>query len=376
MKKKKVYFDNAATTPLDPRVKETMVEVMENVCGNPSSIHGFGREARVVIEKSRRTVAAALNASPAEIVFTSGATEALNTALHHACSKGVKKVITSRLEHPAVLETLDYLKIHNGLEVAFVEINAKGELAIDSLEALLQSDDAAKLVCLMHANNEIGNLLPLKEVSKLCCKYKALFLCDTVQTVGKYPIDLKHIWVDFIVGSAHKFYGPKAAGFLYVNGANRLQSFIHGGGQERDQRAGTENIYGIAGMAEAIKIAEQEMEENRHTISDLKAYAVDRLKCLSKEVVFNGTSEENGLYTIVNVTFPGLKDPDMLLFNLDIEGVAVSGGSACSSGVNTPSHVLAALNVDPLMASIRISFSKWNTKAEIDYLISVLEQHL
>ncbi|MEI7594945.1 MAG: cysteine desulfurase family protein [Bacteroidota bacterium] len=374
MEKTKIYFDNAATTPMDTEVISVITQVMNSTYGNPSSIHSFGREARVIIENSRREVAKIINASPSEILFTSGGTEAINTAINHCMQNGITSVITSRIEHHAVLHTLEKLESESKIKIDFVKISEKGEVDTKDLELLLQQN-ANSLVCLMHANNEIGTLLPIKEVSELCVKHNALFLCDTVQTLGKYPIDLKNIHIDFISCSAHKFHGPKGIGFLYVNGKHKLSPFIFGGGQERNNRSGTENIYGIVGLAKALLIATDNHVPNFEYITKLKNYFVSKLKSEFNSVSFNGTCENSGLYTIVNVSFPVNEKSEMLLFNIDIEGIAISGGSACSSGVINPSHVLNNINADLSMPAIRFSFSRYNTIEEIDFCIDVLKKH-
>ena len=371
-KKDFIYLDNAATTPILPEVIHVMNDVMENCYGNPSSIHSQGREARVVIEKSRKSIANLLNASPSEIIFTSGATESINSVISSCVKAGVKKIITSPLEHHAVLHSAENAAKSDEVHVLYVSHNAIGDLVLESLEALLINNSNA-LVCLMHANNEIGNLLPLKDVSELCVKYNALFLCDTVQTIGKFNIDLKKIHIDFAVSSAHKYHGPKGVGFLYVNGKNKIMPLITGGTQERNQRAGTENIYGIAGMTKALGIAISECKENIAYISELRAYFISQLEENIPDISFNGNAKSGGLHTIINVLFPFNEKSEMLLFNLDIAGLIVSGGSACSSGVNNPSHVLDALNITSERTSIRFSFSKFTTKEQLNKAINILK---
>lgn len=370
----KVYLDNAATTKLDPEVAKVMTDVMLNTFGNPSSTHSFGIEARALIEKSRKTVAALLNVSPAEIFFTSGGTEANNTALY--CSVrdlGVKHIITSKIEHHAVLHTVEELSKNESVKLSFVNLKSNGEVDIEHLEELLKNSEKC-LVSLMHANNEISNVLPIAKVSELCQQYNALFHSDTVQTMGHYKIDLQKIKLDFVSCAAHKFHGPKGVGFLYINSNSRIRPFIFGGAQERNMRGGTENIYGIVGLAKAFEIANAEMESHTLQIQNIKEYMIDQLKSNIPGVLFNGNSDQNGLYTVLNVSLPETDLAEMLLFKLDIEGIAASGGSACSSGTSIGSHVLKAIHANPDRPSVRFSFSKYNTKEEIDYCIGKLRE--
>lgn len=369
----KVYFDNAATTPLDKEVLDTMLPYMTEHFGNPSSIHAFGRKSRAAIEEARKKVAKLLNVSPAEIFFTSGGTEADNMAIH--CSiydLGVKHAITSKIEHHAVLHTLEKLAADNVIELSYVDLTEKGHIDLKHLEELLASHEKS-LVSLMHANNEIGNLLPLKDVSELCEKYQAIFHSDTVQTMGHYAIDLQKVTLHFATCAAHKFHGPKGVGFLYINGAIKVTPLIYGGAQERNMRGGTENVYGIVGLAKALEIALEHVEEHQNHILEIKHYMIEQLKKNIEGVAFNGAGETNCLYTVLNVIFPPTKDAEMLLFNLDIAGIAASGGSACSSGSNVGSHVLKALNIDLTRPSVRFSFSKYNTKEEVDYTVGKLK---
>lgn len=362
----KVYLDNAATTQIDAEVIEAMSRVMTDVYGNPSSVHGYGRQARAEIEKARRTVSSYLKVSPAEIFFTSGGTEADNMAI--LCSVrdlGVKRIITSKLEHHAVLHTVEAADI----EVAYVDLTANGHVNLEQLESLLQTGPKT-LVSLMHANNEIGNLLDLKKVSELCRKYDAYFHSDTVQTMCHYSFDLKELDIDFITASAHKFHGPKGIGFLYVNSKVQVKPIIHGGAQERNMRGGTENIYGIVGLAKAMEVAYNGLEAHQAHVQGLKTYMMSKLREAIPEVEFNGDAEGNSLYTVLNVSFPDSPISEMLLFNLDIMGISASGGSACSSGSNVGSHVLAELERDQMRPAIRFSFSKYNTKDEIDYTVA------
>jgi len=381
MNNKPIYLDNAATTPIAPEVIEVMAETMRTVHGNPSSIHQFGRQAKALIEKARRSIANSLNVSPAEIFFTSGGTEANNTAIHSSISHlGIRRVITSAIEHHAVLHPLKALEKSGAIQLDFVNIDSNGTLSFEHLEQLLaQANDQrgqnrfSCLVSLMHANNELSNLLPIKEASRLCRRYNAIFHTDMVQTIGHYKIDFSAIDVDFASCSAHKFHGPKGVGFLYANLQRITPSpLIHGGAQERNIRGGTENVYGIIGMAKALELMHKNMEINQQKVQQLKSYMVEKLLANFKNVNFLGDSREKGLYTILNVLFPNQENTDMLIMNLDIEGIAASSGSACSSGTNERSHVLDAIGLPPELYSIRFSFSYLNTNDEIDYCLGVL----
>ncbi|HET6244064.1 MAG: cysteine desulfurase [Bacteroidetes bacterium] len=368
----KVYLDNAATTPLDEEVLEAMLPLMRDQFGNPSSIHSFGRQVRAAVEDARKTVSKLLNVSPAEIIFTSGGTEADNMAIQ--CSVidyGIKHAITSRMEHHAVLHTLEKLASRNAIKLSFADIDKSGHIDLVHLEELLK-ENPKSFVSLMHANNEIGNLLPLEKVGEVCRNYGALFHSDTVQTMGHYSFDLQEIPIDFVTCAAHKFHGPKGVGFLYTNNKVKINPFIYGGSQERNMRGGTENVYGIVGLAKALEIASRDMEKHQEHIQGLKTYMIEKLRCNIAGIDFNGDCEGNCLYTVLNTSFPENKAAEMLLFNLDINGIAASGGSACTSGTDVGSHVLRAINADPKRSSIRFSFSKYNTKAEIDYCISKL----
>lgn len=368
----KVYLDNAATTPLDQEVLEAMLPLMREQFGNPSSIHSFGRQVRAAVEDSRKTVARLLNVSPSEIFFTSGGTEADNMAIQ--CSIFDHKIthaITSKMEHHAVLHTLEMLAERGLIKLSFVRTDASGHVSLEHLEELLQTNKPS-FVSLMHANNEIGNLLPIEKVGELCFKYNALFHSDTVQTMGHYRFDLQKVPVHFVTCAAHKFHGPKGVGFLYINKDVKINPLIYGGSQERNMRGGTENVYGIVGLAKAMEIAYREMDQHLGHILGLKKYMISRLREKIKGISFNGDSEGDCLYTVLNVSFPPNKAGEMLLFNLDISGIAASGGSACTSGSDLGSHVLNALNCDPNRSSVRFSFSKFNTKEEIDYCVDKL----
>ncbi|WP_221394414.1 cysteine desulfurase family protein [Dyadobacter sp. NIV53] len=372
----KVYLDNAATTPLDPEVLDAMLPIMREQFGNPSSIHSYGRAARSVIERARKQIAGILNAAPSEIFFTSGGTEADNTAIRSSIETlGLKHAITSRIEHHAVLHTLEHLQKTGQIELSFVDLNENGVVDLPHLEHLLKTHSRS-LVSLMHGNNEIGNLLDLDTVGELCVKYNALFHCDTVQTMGHYKHDLQQLKANFIVGAAHKFNGPKGIGFLYVRPGIKIYPYLHGGAQERNMRGGTENVYGIVGLAKALEIAYRDMDSHRSHIENLKSRMIQKLSENIEGIRFNGQSGqlENSLYTVLNVSLPPSDISDMLLFNLDIAGIAVSGGSACSSGTEIGSHVLNELQIDPERANVRFSFGKYNTEQEIDYAVGTLAE--
>lgn len=371
---KKIYLDNAATTCIDPLVADEMIRVIRDCYGNPSSIHGHGREARAVIEKARKKIADLLHASPAEIFFTSGGTEADNMAIRCSVEDlGIRHIISSRIEHHAVTHTLEALEKKGKAKVSWIKIDAEGHVDLDDLRRLL-SENERSLVSLMHGNNEIGTMIPLAEIGNICKEYDAIFHSDTVQTMAHFPFDLRQLYVHFVTCSAHKFHGPKGIGFLYVNSGIRISPYITGGAQERNMRAGTENIYGIAGLAKAFELAHEHMEEHHAYILGLKNYMKERLEEEIDGVRFNGDCSDNSLYTILNVCFPPSPDSEMFLMKLDIMGISASGGSACSSGSNVGSHVLTALGVPENRPNIRFSFSRFNTKEEIDYVMEVLKK--
>ncbi len=370
----KVYFDNAATTALHPEVIDVMVSVMKNQYGNPSSIHAFGRENRAAIEQARKTVARLMGVTPAEIFFTSGGTEANNMAIR--CSihdLGLKHAITSPIEHHAVLHTLEELE-HRGLvKLSYVKIDQSGRVDLDHLEELLKNNDPS-LVSLMHANNELGTVNNIKKIGSLCHRYNGIFHSDTVQTMGHFHHNLSELPVDFVSCAAHKFHGPKGVGFIYISHQVKINPFITGGSQERNMRGGTENLYGIVGLAKALEIAYHNMEKDREYILGLKNYMIEKLKREIPGIQFNGDVAENNLYTVLNVSFPPTDQAEMLLFNLDINGIAASGGSACSSGSSVGSHVLKGIQADPDRPAVRFSFSSFNTKEEIDYTLEKLKE--
>jgi len=370
----RVYLDNAATTPLAPEVADAMIPYILNEFGNPSSTHYFGRQAKAVIETSRRTVAKLLQCSPSEIIFTSGGTEADNMALTTAIhTLGVTRIISSTIEHHAVGHTLEALqREHPSLEVVWLSVNSTGAIDLQELENALKNEQPT-LVSLMHANNEIGTLIPIEKVSKLCRQYGAWFHSDTVQTMAHYPFNLQELDIDFITCAAHKFHGPKGIGFLYVNKNVKAQAFIHGGAQERGLRGGTENLYGIVGLAKALELANTDLPAHQQHVQALKSYMIAELKVLLPEVTFNGDIDpDKSLYTVLNVCLPPTEKASMLLFTLDLKGVACSGGSACSSGSAKGSHVLEGIGADPTRPNARFSFSRYTTKAEIDFALEQL----
>lgn len=371
-----VYLDNAATTPLDQEVFEAMKPFLLDNYGNPSSTHAHGRRVRSAIESARKTVAQLLNASTSEIFFTSGGTEADNALL--CCSidsYGLQHAITSRIEHHAVLHTLEHLATQGKIKLSYVDLDERGNVALEHLEELLKSNDRS-LVSLMHANNEIGNLLDLETTGNLCKEYNAIFHSDTVQTMGHYKHDLSALPVDCVTGAAHKFHGPKGAGFMYIDRNTKIAPFIHGGAQERNMRGGTENVYGIIGLAKALEIAYRDMHEHQTHIQGLKDRMIEKLTTSIDSIAFNGESgnAEKSLYTVLNACLPESADNDMLLFTLDINGISASGGSACSSGATKGSHVLQAVQANPNRGAVRFSFSKYNTVQEIDYTTEKLAE--
>lgn len=371
----RVYFDNAATTPIDPEVLKEMYRVMENHYGNPSSIHAHGREVRALIERSRKTIAGLLHTSPSEIFFTSGGTEADNTAIRCGIvDNGIKHAISSRLEHHAVIHTLEAMEKAGTIKLSFVDTDSKGNLDYDHLETLLKENERS-FVSLMHANNELGTLSDMERIGDLCEQHNALYHSDTVQTMGHYPHDLSKLKAHFMVCAAHKLHGPKGIGFLYINHKVKIKPFIYGGSQERNMRGGTENVYGIVGLAKALEIAYANMEPHHRHIQNLKSYMIDQLKENIDGIEFNGEIDPNkSLYTVLNVSFPCSDRADMLLFNLDIAGISASGGSACSSGSDIGSHVLSAIGGNSNRPSVRFSFSKYNTKEEVDYTVARLRE--
>jgi cysteine desulfurase len=366
----RVYLDNAATTPIAPEVVEAMLPVLKENFGNPSSTHFFGRNAKALVETSRRTIAKYLNCQSSEIIFMSGGTEADNMALHASVFElGVKRIITTNIEHHAVGHTVESLANHGHVEMTLVNIDNKGNIDLNHLEEILK-DGVPTLVSLMHANNEIATLIPLKKVSEICRKHGAYFHSDTVQTMGHYVFDLHDLDIDFITCAAHKIHGPKGIGFLYVNKKTKVSSFIHGGSQERGLRGGTENIYGIVGLAKAFELAYEDISGHRKHVQSLKSFMIEKLKDMFAEVDFHGEIDpEKSLYTVLNVCFPKTDKAGMLLFTLDLKGVAVSGGSACTSGATKGSHVLEGIKADTTRPNVRFSFSRYTTMVEIEFAL-------
>jgi len=376
----RVYLDNAATTCIDPEVLQEMLPYLEKYYGNPSSTHGHGREVKAAIEKSRKKVASLLNAHPSEIIFTSGGTESDNTVLRSCItSKEVKHIVTSKLEHHAVLHTVEELESKGLVKVTYLDFDEKGQIDLEQLESVLANNKNI-LVSLMHGNNEIGNILDIHKVSELCKEHDALFHSDTVQTIGHFNVDLSELEIDFLAASAHKFHGPKGVGFLYVNKNSKIRPMLTGGGQEREMRGGTENVYGIIGLAKALELSLANLDNHRSHIEKLKNRMIQLLQEKIEGVSFNGNSSdvENSLYTVLNVCLPASPANSMLLFSLDLAGISVSGGSACSSGAQAGSHVIAALKKGDMggRGTVRFSFSKFNTLEDIDYSCNKLEEIL
>lgn len=373
----RIYFDNAATTSLDPQVLEAMMPYLTEKFGNPSSIYSYGRESRMAVEQARKSVAKNLGAKPAEIFFTSGGTESSNTILHAAVyDLGCKHIISSPIEHHATLHTVEHLAKTAGVKLSYVKVLPTGHIDLAHLEQLLESNPEKTIVSIMHANNEIGNMIDLHKVGEICKKYNAYFHSDTVQTVGHFPFNLSSTPVDFATGAGHKFHGPKGVGILYVNENIKISPLVHGGAQERNMRAGTENLYGIVGFAKALEMATEHYEKDSAYIKSLKLYMHDQLLAQIPGVSFNGDVFGDSLYTLLSVNFPKNEKSEMMLFNLDIHHICASGGSACSSGAQQGSHVISALNKGEDIATIRFSFSKNNTKEEIDQVVATLKDLL
>lgn len=371
-----IYFDNAATTPIDPRVVDAMIPILRENFGNPSSIHTDGRISRSIIERSRKKVASFFNASPSEFFFTSGGTEADNMILRCCVHDlGVKHIITSPLEHHAVLHTAEELASKEGIKLSLVKVDSKGKVDLNNLRELLANSTEKTLVSLMHANNEVATKISLKEVGLICKEFDALFHSDTVQTMGHYEFDFNDLNIHFATCSAHKFNGPKGIGFIYICNDISLNPMITGGAQERNMRAGTENIYGIVGLTKALELAYEDIHIHQKEIQGIKSYMIQRIKDVVPDVYFNGDSEsEESLYTVLNVCFPSTEIDEMFLYNLDIQGISASGGSACSSGSNIGSHVLNAIGAASNRPSVRFSFGRFNTKQDVDAAIVVLEK--
>lgn len=372
----RVYLDNAATTPLDPEVFEAMRPFMLEDFGNPSSTHAHGRKVRAAIESARKKIAELLNCTPGEIIFTSGGTEADNAILVSSIhTYGIKTVISSAIEHHAVEHTLANLAKRGLINLKLVSLDAKGHVEMDDLEHLLK-ENPNSLVSLMHANNEIGNLLDIKRTGEVCRQYQAYFHSDTVQTVGHYPHDLSTLNVHGMTAAAHKFHGPKGIGFMFIRKDKKIQPFVHGGAQERNMRGGTENVYGIIGLAKALEIAYRDMNDHTKHIEVLKRRMIEQLRAALPGVTFHGDSAnlERSLYTVLNVSLPESDENDMVLFNLDLQGISASGGSACSSGATQGSHVLGALYPESKRGAVRFSFSKYNKPEDVDVAVKVLAE--
>jgi cysteine desulfurase len=371
----KIYFDNAATTPIDPVVLAEMMPYLTDNFGNPSSIHEYGRKAKAAVEKSRKIVAKYLNASAAEVFFTSCGTESNNMVIKQAVANlGVKRIISSPTEHHCVLHTVK-TEGNKGVAVDYVQVNAKGDIDLAHLETLLAAQPETKtLVSLMHANNEIGTLLNIQHVGEICAKYGALFHSDSVQTVAHYPMDVQATKVHFLSGSAHKFHGPKGIGFVYINGNNTIKPLIEGGAQERNMRAGTENVVGIVGLGKALELWMTEGEQYRNHIESIRDYMAEQLLAEIPSIVFNGYTDQRSLYHVLSVSVPANQKTELLLFNLDISGICASGASACASGSMQASHVLEAIKADENRRTVRFSFSKNNTKDEVDFAVAKLKE--
>ena len=371
----RIYLDNAATTSLDPAVLEAMMPYLTKHFGNPSSIYSYGRESRMAIENARKSVAKILNAHPAEIFFTSGGTESSNMAITASVRDlGCKHIISSPIEHHATSHTVEYLYQNGEAALSYVKLLPNGHIDLNDLENLLRESEEKCLVTLMHANNEISNMLDIHAVGELCKKHNAIFHSDTVQTVGHFPFNLRNTPVHFITGAGHKFHGPKGVGMLYINENVKIKPFVHGGSQERNMRAGTENLYGIIGFAKALELATTNYESDSTYITELKLYMMEQLQKNIKGIAFNGDPSGKSLYAVLSVSFPKTEKSEMILFNLDINHICASGGSACTSGADQGSHVIRAINNNPNQVTVRFSFSKHNTKAEIDAVVEKLKE--
>ncbi len=366
----RVYLDNAATTPMAPEVVAAMSDVLLNHFGNPSSTHSYGRSSKALLETARRNIAQHLNCASSELFFTSGGTEADNLACHIAVQElGVKRIISTSIEHHAVGHTVEMYRDRYNVQLHNLSLDAQGHIDLSELDALLK-DPIPTLVSLMHANNEIATLIPLSQIAQLCRSYGAYFHSDTVQTMGHYAFDLKAMDVDFITCAAHKFHGPKGIGFLYVNKRIKMAPMILGGSQERGFRGGTENLAGIVGLSKAFDLAYEDLQGHQSHVQGLKSYMMGRLKDHFSDIAFHGdTTPEGSLYTVLNVCFPPTEKASMLLFTLDLKGVAVSGGSACTSGAAKGSHVLEGIGADMTRPNVRFSFSRYTTREEIDFAL-------
>ncbi len=376
---KQIYFDNAATTQIREEVIDAMTKVMKNNFGNASSSHSFGRSSKFLVENSRKQIASYFNVSASEIVFTSGGTEADNLVLRSAVRDlGVEEIITSRIEHHGVLHTLEQLENEYDILVSYVDLDSNGQISITHLEKLLQNSKKT-LVSLMHVNNEIGNLLDINAVANLCKANNALFHTDAVQSVGHYKIDLQEKSIDFLAASAHKFHGPKGVGFAFLRKGSGLKPLIFGGEQERGFRAGTESVHNIVGLSTSLSMAYDNLETESNHVKEIKSYFIEQLKANIPNVSFNGNSGDmtKSTFTSFNALLPvAAEKAELLLFQLDLKGIACSKGSACQSGSSQGSHVLAQIlsDADMQKPSIRFSFSIYNTKADVDYVVCVLKE--
>lgn len=373
---KRVFLDNAATTPMAPEIIDLISDMMKTHFANPSSTHSFGRESKIVVEAARKSIANLLNTSPGSIFFTSGGTEADNMAIN--CSihdHNIKHAITSKLSHHAVLYPLEDLAAEGKIKLSYIDTDENGVVSLTHLKQLLEENERT-FVSIMHANNEIGTIQDIKAIGDICKEHNAIFHSDTVQTMAHFPFDMQELNVDFMAASAHKFHGPKGIGFVYISEDIQIKPLFRGGAQERNMRAGTENIYGIAAMAKAMEMAYENLEEETEYIKGLKKYMIEKLKAEINDVQFYAkcTDLDNSLYTVLSCNFPEDENSEMLMFNLDILGVACSGGSACSSGSSKGSHVLTAIVEDSKRPGVRFSFSKYNTKEDIDFAVEKLKE--
>jgi cysteine desulfurase len=366
----RIYLDNAATTPMHPDVMETMLAVMRDDFGNPSSIHKHGRSSKAIVEQARKTVAKIINASIGEVFFTSSATEANNMVLKNAVlDLDIKRIISSHTEHPCILESLAFIKHNFEIAIEFVGVDHQGHIDLEQLEQLLANSEIKTLVSIMHVNNEIGTMSDITLIGAMCKNYNAIYHCDAVQSVGKYAIDVQASNIQFLSGSAHKFQGPKGVGFVMISNDYMLSPFIHGGAQERNMRAGTENVAGIAGLAKALQLGYDDRLEVNEYIVGLRNYLKEQFETTGIDIQYNGDQSENFAAHILSVSFPPGPKADMLVMNLDIAGISASSASACSAGIEEDSHVMKAIGHDTDRKTIRFSFSRFNTKEEIDYLV-------
>ena len=373
---RRVFLDNASTTPMHQEIIDMMSDMMKSTFANPSSVHSSGREAKVIIENARKTIADLLNTSPGSIFFTSGGTEADNMAIRSTIQDyNIQHVVTSKIAHHAVLYPLQDLENKNIIKITYVDIDNDGIISLSHLKDILKNNSRT-FVSIMHANNEIGTIQDIKKIGEICNDYNAIFHSDTVQTIGHYPFNMEDLNVHFMAASAHKFHGPKGVGFIYISDKIKISPLLRGGGQERNMRAGTENVCSIAGLSMAMQIAYKNLEEETNYIKGLKKHMIKRLKTELNDVQFYAkcTDLENSLYTVLSCHFPETDISEMLIFNLDILGISCSGGSACNSGVSKGSHVLKEVFPDSKRPGIRFSFSKYNTKDDVDFTITKLKE--